>query len=119
MVEGGGLRVNLVFFVEFPVHARLSIAHAHAGFNGCVSRDHPGYRTAYMQVFSVWGLQGYLTYKKTPLGPYRRPMPRVVGGSQGDVRFLMGEVPLHRLCRSSSRKGEVPAYVERTETKKK
>ena len=27
-------------------------------------------------------LQGYLTYKKcTPLGPYRRRMPRVIGGS--------------------------------------
>ena len=27
-------------------------------------------------------LQGYLTYKKrTPLGPYRRPMPRVLPGS--------------------------------------
>ena len=30
----------------------------------------------------------------TPLGPYRRPMPRVLGGSQGGGRFLMGEVPL-------------------------
>ena len=35
-----------------------------------------------------------LTRKRTPLGPYRRPMPRVLGGSQGVVRFLMGEVPL-------------------------
>ena len=27
-------------------------------------------------------LQGYLAHKKrTPLGPYRRPMPRVLGGS--------------------------------------
>ena len=27
------------------------------------------------------GSQGYLTYKKThPLGPYRKPMPRVTGG---------------------------------------
>ena len=26
-------------------------------------------------------LQGYLTYKKcSPLGPYRRPVPRVLGG---------------------------------------
>ena len=32
---------------------------------------------------------------RTPLGPYRRPMPRVLGGSQGGGRFLMGEVPLH------------------------
>jgi len=42
------------------------------------------------------GLQGYLAYKKAPppLGPYRRPMPRVLGGSQGGGRFLMSEVPL-------------------------
>jgi len=33
--------------------------------------------------------------KRTPLGPYRRPMPRVVGGSLGGGRFLMGEVPLY------------------------
>ena len=30
-----------------------------------------------------------------PLGPYRRPMHRVVEGSQGGGRFLMGERPLH------------------------
>ena len=30
---------------------------------------------------------------RTPLGPYRRPMPRVLGGSQGGGHFLMGEVP--------------------------
>ena len=30
---------------------------------------------------AVW-VQGYLTDKQThPLGPYRRPMPRVLGGS--------------------------------------
>ena len=40
-------------------------------------------------------VQGYLTHmKRTPLGPYSRPMPRVVGGSQGGGRFFMGEVPL-------------------------
>ena len=34
--------------------------------------------------------------KKThPLGPYRRPMPRVLGGSWGDGRFHMGEAPLY------------------------
>ena len=37
-----------------------------------------------------------LTRKRTPLGPYRRPMTRVLGGSQGVGRFLMGEVPLYR-----------------------
>jgi len=36
-----------------------------------------------------------LTRKRTPLGPYRRPMPRVLGGSSGGSRFLMGEVPLY------------------------
>ena len=48
------------------------------------------------------GVVGTLTYrvtslarKRTPLGPYRRPMPRVLGGSWGDGRFLMGEVPLY------------------------
>ena len=30
------------------------------------------------------------------LGPYRRPMPRVLGGSYGGRIFLMSEVPL--LC---------------------
>jgi len=40
-------------------------------------------------------LQGYLTYKKMhPLGPYRRPVPGVLGGSWGE-RFLMDEVPLY------------------------
>ena len=36
-----------------------------------------------------------LTSKRTPLGPYCRPMPRVLGGSQGGGRFLMSEVPLY------------------------
>ena len=35
-----------------------------------------------------------LTRKRTPLGPYRRPMPRVRGGSWGGGLYLMGEVPL-------------------------
>ena len=29
-----------------------------------------------------------------PLGPYSRPIPRVLGGSWGGGRFLMSEVPL-------------------------
>jgi len=37
-----------------------------------------------------------LTRKRTSLGPYRRPMPRVLGGSWGGRRFPMGEVPLYR-----------------------
>ena len=32
--------------------------------------------------------------KHPPPGPYSRPMPRVLGGSQKEARFLMGEVPL-------------------------
>ena len=36
-----------------------------------------------------------LTRKRTPLGPYRRSMPKVVGGSRGEGRFLMSEVPLY------------------------
>ena len=35
-----------------------------------------------------------LTRKRTPLGPYRRPMPRVIGGFYGSGRFLLGEVLL-------------------------
>ena len=33
--------------------------------------------------------------KRTPLGPYRRPLPRVLGGSYGGGRFLMSEVLLY------------------------
>ena len=32
--------------------------------------------------------------KRTTLGPYSRPVPRVLGGYQGCGRFLMGKVPL-------------------------
>jgi hypothetical protein len=35
-----------------------------------------------------------LIRKRTPLGPYRRPMSRDLGGSWGGERFLMSEVPL-------------------------
>jgi len=46
-----------------------------------------------------------LIRKRTPLGPYCRPMPRVLGGSYGGGRFRMREVPLypHPAIRSSSR----------------
>ena len=33
-----------------------------------------------------------LIQKRNPLGPYRRPMPVVLRGSQGGGRFLMGKV---------------------------
>ena len=35
-----------------------------------------------------------LMRKRTPLGPYRTPMPRVLGGSLEGGRFRLGEVPL-------------------------
>ena len=34
-----------------------------------------------------------------PLGPYRRPMPRVLEGSQGGGRLLMSKVPLYHAVR--------------------
>ena len=43
-------------------------------------------------------LQGHLTRTPPPLGPYRRPMPGVIGRSYGVGRFLMGEVPLWTLA---------------------
>ena len=36
-----------------------------------------------------------LTRKCTTLEPYRRPMPRALGGSQGVGYFLLGEVSLY------------------------
>ena len=36
-----------------------------------------------------------LVRKRTPLGPYRRPLPRFIGGSYGGGRFLMGELRLY------------------------
>ena len=47
-------------------------------------------------VQNIFGYMGTsLTRKRPPpLGPYHRPMPRVLGGSKGVGRFLMGEVPL-------------------------
>ena len=42
-----------------------------------------------------------LTRACTPLGPYRRPMPKVFWGSLGGGRFLMGKVPLYAATHSS------------------
>ena len=36
-----------------------------------------------------------LTRKCSPLGPFGRPMPRVLGGSLGGGHFHMGETPLY------------------------
>jgi hypothetical protein len=33
--------------------------------------------------------------KRTPLGPYCKPMPKGLGGSKGVGCFLMGEAPLY------------------------
>ena len=38
---------------------------------------------------------------RLPVGPYRRTMPRVVGGSWGGGRFLMGEVPMYDVLAST------------------
>ena len=35
-----------------------------------------------------------LIRKRTPIGPYHRPMPRVLGGSYGGGRFLVSDVLL-------------------------
>ena len=37
--------------------------------------------------------------KRTPLGPYCRPMPRVVGESYGDGRCFMDEESLYMITR--------------------
>ena len=37
-----------------------------------------------------------LVRKRAPLGPYSRPLPRVLWRSSGGGRFLLGEVPLYR-----------------------
>ena len=48
------------------------------------------------------GMENALLYRSTLLvkkgisqRPYRRPVPRVLGGSKGGGHFLMGEVPLY------------------------
>ena len=43
-----------------------------------------------------------LIRKCNPLGPYRRTMPKVIGGFQGGGRFLGSEVPLYTLPGSIS-----------------
>ena len=50
-----------------------------------------------------------LTRKRTPLGPHRRPMPRVLWGSQGGGCFLMSEKPLYSMgAVSLSSDGKAP-----------
>ena len=41
------------------------------------------------------------TSKRTPLGPYRRPVPRVLGGISGGLAFYYGRgTPVHTRQRS-------------------
>ena len=47
-----------------------------------------------------------ITRKRTPQGPYRRSMPRVLGGSWGGGRFLVSKVPLY-LNRASAEPGNL------------
>ena len=42
---------------------------------------------------AAWGAS--LIRNRLPLGPYSRTIPRALGGAQGGVRFLTGEVPLY------------------------
>ena len=50
-----------------------------------------------------------LTRKRSPLGPYRRPMPRVLGGSKWGGRFIVGEVPV---CRTGRAPTQTEGYKE-------
>ena len=54
-----------------------------------------------------------LTRKRTPLGPYSRTMPRVLGGSWGGGRFLMNEVPLYLSTRVNVCRAPLTPYSER------
>ena len=57
-----------------------------------------GYEGIFCQILIAFLLpyRGTLLIRnRTLLGPYRRPMPRVLGGSWGGGRFIMGEVPLY------------------------
>ena len=40
----------------------------------------------------------HLQENASPIGPHSRPMPRVLGGSYGGGRFIMGEVPLYPIA---------------------
>ena len=56
----------------------------------------PGFPWCPAAWFAVQRYRGTsLIRKRTSPGPYRRPMPRFLGGSYEAGRFLMGEVPLY------------------------
>ena len=48
----------------------------------------------------------------TPLGPYRRPMPRVLGGSLRGKRFIMDEVLLYRNTQAGTLQVPLPSDEE-------
>ena len=56
-------------------------------------------RQALSTLGSTYGSEQYrgasLIKERLPAGPYREPMPRVLGGSQRGGRFLVGKVPLY------------------------
>ena len=60
-----------------------------------------------------------LERKRTPLGPYRRPMARVLGGSYGGERFLMREVSLYHAQKKQKRERERGRERERERESKR
>ena len=76
-VLGGSLGVGRFLMGEVPLYA---------GFRGQAPRRRRSERL-------YRGTS--LTRKRTLLGPYRRPTPQVLGGSQGGGRFPMGQVLLY------------------------
>ena len=71
------------------------------------------------------GTHGYRAYRGTPLtrkhiplGPCLRPIPRVLGGSQGGKRCFMSEVPLYQKTLSRGKRRRLlilPTGVPRSE----
>ena len=49
--------------------------------------------------------------KRLALGTYCRPMPRVLGGSEGGWRFFMGEGSMHRIMRMKTQRGGVSSFA--------
>ena len=58
---------------------------------------------SWMHVSLLSRYRGTLLIRNSALlGPYRRPMPRVLGGSWGGGRSRFGEVPLYGMSHESS-----------------
>jgi hypothetical protein len=90
-----------VWFVVFTdVAERAVIPQVAIGSNLTPKRSEAGPRALHMSLLATYYGTGVPHLRKcTPLGPYRRPMPRVLGGSWGGGRFLTGEVPLYGIRR--------------------